>query len=372
MRGKLMLRKFIFIIKLSLFPALAWPLSKDVTRLKKICVQLYHYLGIILAISVQVSLVHNIVNHFDDVVLLVVLILFLSGVTHSLANFIFHRIYSQRIQYVTFEMIHFSESIQPHEDVIIKQYIDRFIVVYGMDVLSLYVSTLLAVIAVPFLMDQPFPMPIEYPFNVYNQPLRTIIYLYHSVVGIHVAAQTSTNILMGLLLWVISARLEILANELRKTTDIYHLVKCIKKHQYLLKCATEISFAVRPFAFTTICCSTIVTIIVLLFLSTDNLTMIYQYTGLIIRTLTEIFMYTWPAESLIETSQDVAETVFQMPWYNQSIKIRKILQIIIQRSRKPITISIPCVMSALSLNYFTSYFSTIVSYFKMLRMFLND
>lgn len=132
-------------------------------------------------------------------------------------------------------MIYFSESIQPHEDVIIQRYIDKIIIIYSGALLTLYVSMVIAVVAVPIVIDQPFPMPLDYPFNVYNQPLRSIIYLHHSVVGIHVTGQLSTNFLMGLLLWVVSARLEILANELRKTTDIYHLVKCIKKHQYLIK-----------------------------------------------------------------------------------------------------------------------------------------
>ncbi|XP_029159222.1 odorant receptor 67a-like [Nylanderia fulva] len=256
-------------------------------------------------------------------------------------------------------MIHFSESMQPHEDVIIQRYIDKCVMIYGVSLFTLYISTLICVIAVPLVMDQPFPMPLEYPFNVYDQPLRTIIYLHHVVVGMHVTGQLCTNFLMGLLLWVISARLEILANELRKTTDIYDLVKCIRKHQYLLKCATEVTFAARPFAFTTICCSTICTIIILLlFLTvikqTESMTMIYQYIGLIISSLSEVFMYTWPAENLIHRSQDIGQTAFDMPWYDQSIKLRKCLQIIIRRSQKPITVSIPCVMPALSLSYFTS------------------
>lgn len=95
-----MLKKIIFIVKLSLFPVWCWPLSKDATRLKMTCVQLYHYLSIILAICSQVSLIYTIMN-LDDFVALVELIFFLSSITHGIGNCIFHRIHRHRIQVIT-------------------------------------------------------------------------------------------------------------------------------------------------------------------------------------------------------------------------------------------------------------------------------
>ncbi|CAL1679890.1 unnamed protein product [Lasius platythorax] len=336
------------------------------------CVQLYHYLSIILAICSQVSLIYTIMN-LDDFVALVELIFFLSSVTHGIGNCIFHRIHRHRIQYITFEMIHFSELIEPHEDVIIQRYIDKCIIFYGSCLLVLYLCWAAAAFIIPFIMNQPFPIPIEYPFNVYYQPLKTIIYIHHVVVGLHLTAQICTNTFMSLLLWFASARFEILTEELRKTTDVYHLAKCIRKHQYLLKYATEVTLAARPFAFTTVCCSTTCTIITcLLLLTNDSSAMIYQYFGFIISGLSEVFMYTWPAEYLIYRSQDVAHAVFDTPWYDQSIEIRKCLQIIIRRSQEPVTVAIACIMPTLSFSYFASYCSTIVSYFTTLRIFLND
>ncbi|KAF3054645.1 Odorant receptor 259 [Nylanderia fulva] len=374
MRGQLMLKKIIFVLKLSLFPVLCWPLPKDATRFKITCVQLYHLLLIISAIIAEISMIYTIYNNYNDIVLLVEIILYLSCTVHSTENYIFHTIFRKRIQFVTFEMIEFSESIQPHEDVIIERYIDKCVMLYGVSLFLLYVSGFWPSL-VPFLTDQPFPTPIQYPesLNVYDQPLRVIIYIHQTAIAIQIAAQISTNSLMGLLLWITSARLEMLENELQKTTDIYDLAKCIRKHQYLLKCATEVTFAARPFVFSSICCSTICTIIILLlFLTSQSMTLIYQYTGFVGYCLAEIFMYAWPAENLIHRSEVFAQTAYDIPWYDQSTKIRKCLEIIILRSQKPITVSIPCVMASLSLSYFTSYFSTIVSYFTTLRIFLNN
>lgn len=133
-------------------------------------------------------------------------------------------------------MIRFSELIKPDEDIIIQRYIDKCIIFYGGSLLTLYLATIIVyIIAMPIITHQPFPSLAEYPFNVYYQPLRSIIYMQQIAVGIHIAAQLCTNIYMAFLLWLSSARFEILTGELRKTTNVYHLVKCIRKHQYLLK-----------------------------------------------------------------------------------------------------------------------------------------
>ncbi|XP_072766237.1 odorant receptor 13a-like [Anoplolepis gracilipes] len=373
MRGKLMLKKAIFAVKLSLFPICCWPLSKDATKLRMICVELYHYLCIILAICLKLSLIYAIINHLDDFIILVELILFLSSVIHSIGNFIFHKINRHRIQYITFEVIHFSELIKPHEDIIIQQYIDKCHIFYGTCLVTFYLATVVTVTIVPIIMDQPFPTLAEYPFNVYYQPLRTIIYMHQVVVGIHVTGQLCTNVFMALLLWFASARFDILTEELRKTTDIYHLAKCIRKHQYLIEYANEIVIATRPFALTTVCCSTVCMIIVcLLILTNQSLVLITKYATFGMSCLSEVFMYTWPAEHLIFTSQNVAQAAFDTPWYDQSSQVRKCIQIIIRKSQKPITVAIACIMPTLSLNYFASYCSTIVSFFTTFRAFLND
>lgn len=100
MRGKLMLKKIIFYVKLSLLPICGWPLSKDATRLEITCVKIYHYLSILLAISLQLALIYSIIIHINDFVVLIGLIMELSSAIHGMGNFIFHRINKRRIQVI--------------------------------------------------------------------------------------------------------------------------------------------------------------------------------------------------------------------------------------------------------------------------------
>lgn len=139
------------------------------------------------------------------------------------------------LQYVTFEMIHFSELIKPHEDIIIQRYVDKCIIFYGVSLILFYLATVI-VVGLSFVMNQPFPLLTEYPFDdACRQPLRTILFIHQVIVGVHVSGQLCSNVQMAFLLWFASARFEILTEELRKTTDIYYLAKCIRKHQDLLK-----------------------------------------------------------------------------------------------------------------------------------------
>ncbi|XP_011705510.1 PREDICTED: uncharacterized protein LOC105460706, partial [Wasmannia auropunctata] len=128
----------------------------------------------------------------------------------------------------------FCNVMKAHEEVIVQRYIDKCIIVYGISMFTFYLVTFVIITLVPPITHRPFPILAEYPFNVSYQPLKTIIFIHQSMIGIMMAAQLSTNIFMALLLWFASIRFEILSEELKKATDLYSLFQCIKKHQELL------------------------------------------------------------------------------------------------------------------------------------------
>ncbi|XP_071565725.1 uncharacterized protein [Temnothorax nylanderi] len=261
------------------------------------------------------------------------------------------------IQNVTFEMVNFSGLMKPHEEVLIQRYIDKCVVLYGASIFTIYVAMFFA-IAIPLVTEQTFPTLAEYPFDVSYQPLKTIIYIQQSAAGVLIAGQLCTNVFMALLLWFATARFEILSVELGKATNINQLYKCIKKHQELLEYSKEVALVVRPFAFTSVYCSTIsIIIIFLLFVTKQPVAVTYLCFGLFLTCILEVFMYTWPAEHLMLMCHNVAHAAFSILENSHLInlvEIRKCLQIIIMRSQKPVKISIPCLLPTLSLNYFSS------------------
>jgi len=124
--------------------------------------------------------------------------------------------------------------MKPHEEVVIQRYIDKCIIFHGTSIFIFYWLTFITIAVIPALQNQPFPTLAEYPFDVFYQPVKTIIFIQQSMAGIMVAGQLCMNVYMAMLLWFVSARFEILTEELKKTANVYQLFECIKKHQKLL------------------------------------------------------------------------------------------------------------------------------------------
>jgi len=132
-------------------------------------------------------------------------------------------------------MLNFCDTMKPHEEIIIQRYVDKCVVFYGVSMFIFNFSTAATITILPYLNHEPFPTLAEYPFDVFYQPLKTIIYIQQSISMILLGEQLCANIFMSLLLWFATARFEILCEELKKATDFYSLFQCIKKHQELLK-----------------------------------------------------------------------------------------------------------------------------------------
>lgn len=131
-------------------------------------------------------------------------------------------------------MEEFCDSMKPHEEVLIQRYIDKCAVFHGTSIIIFYFSGIITCMT-PIFTEATFPVYVDYPFDVYYQPMISIIYFHMCLVALFVVGQLCSNIFMAMLLWFAIARLEITNEELKKATNIYELYRCIKKHQELLE-----------------------------------------------------------------------------------------------------------------------------------------
>ncbi|XP_014487255.1 PREDICTED: odorant receptor 49b-like [Dinoponera quadriceps] len=374
MQEKVTLKKVIAVVKLSVFVIWFWPLPQNSSKRKLLCMKLYQFVSMILTIAVIASMLYALVKNLkEDLNLVIKSALGLFPSSHVIWNIWCHIFIYQRLQCVTFEMESFCALIEPHEEVILqRKYINKCASFYGFCIASYYM-TLFALFVGPFVLDQPLPAPADFPFDASHQPLRTITYLHQIVVGLQIAAHLSINAFMALLLWVVSARFRLLTEDIREIANTYDFVKCIEKHQHLLKYAREVAYTVRPFALGTVFFSTVSLIVFGLILITGaSLPLKIQFIFLAFSALSEVFMYAWPAEHLIHISSDVAHAAFETNWYDGSNNLRKNLQMIILRSQKPIVVALPCGLPSLSLRYYASYLSTIFSYFTTMRIMFEE
>ncbi|XP_011860055.1 PREDICTED: uncharacterized protein LOC105557416 isoform X2 [Vollenhovia emeryi] len=352
MQKKLLLKDVIYAVKLSVTLICCWPLKRDATKFQIFCMKLYHYFCIVMTACLAVPMTYAVICSLNDPFNTVQITILTSALYHTMANFIFYKINYHCIQKVTLEMVHFNNVMKPQEEIVIQRYIDKYLLLYGASLTTFYTMTAVTVF-IPAVTKQPFPAQAKYPFDVSYQPLKAIIYVQQSVVGFFVSGQLCINIYMALLIWFTAARFDILIEELKTATNVYALCKCIKTHQELLKYAAEVSIAARPFAFISICCSTVTSITIFLVLMTKPpLPVLLHLCGLFTTGIVEVFMYTWPAEILMRTNFEVGELAFNLLESHAS-KIWRRLQFIIMRCQKP-------------------YLSTILSYFTTLRVMMDD
>ncbi|XP_025155457.1 odorant receptor 49b isoform X2 [Harpegnathos saltator] len=279
--------------------------------------------------------------------------IFICPTTHVICNIVVYRIIWHRLQSITFEMENFYKLIKPHEETILQKYINKCVIFYGGSIIGIYLISII-IISGPVTLNQPFPIMAEYPFDVFHQPMRTIAYIHQSICILQASAHICINTYTTLLLWFSSARLELLTDNLHAIRNIYDLTKCVQEHQKLLKYAEQVIRAIRPFAFIVMCFSTLGLIIVgLIFVTDQPLSMKIQCAGIAFNGLSEVFMYTWPAEHLIHVNNKIEKAIYSVEWYEHSVELQRSIQIILMRAQKPLLITIPCVMPPLSLNYYT-------------------
>lgn len=126
-------------------------------------------------------------------------------------------------------MENFCELLKPREEAVVQRYIDKCIYFYGGAMFWIYLSAVF-IMSGPITLDQPFPTNAEYPFDVYHQPTKSIIFIQQTIACMQGAAQLCIYIFLALLLWFSSARLEMLVEKLQEITNFYELRKCIQEH----------------------------------------------------------------------------------------------------------------------------------------------
>lgn len=132
------------------------------------------------------------------------------------------------------EMEMFCKQANDKINIILQRCVDDRKRTYGVYALWCYL-TAIGVICGPLFLPQQFPTDAKYPFSVQYYPLKIIIYLHQSLVGLQASAGMCIDCTIALLLFYSSARLEILALKVRSVKNEHELDACIELHNQILR-----------------------------------------------------------------------------------------------------------------------------------------
>ncbi|XP_019700414.1 odorant receptor 43a [Harpegnathos saltator] len=366
------LDKIITFLRVHLKFACCWPLSRTATSFQVTLDRIFRFLSVVNGVLVVVELTYSISNHLDDVFLIMQLACALGIFCEvPLQTCLFTQKYD-RLQNVICEMEEYYERTTVEERDVIQQYCNKYTSFYGIT-LALTTASLVGSLVVPLMRSHTFPLEIEYPFRVDYQPMTAIIY-FHQALGMYqVYCQVCSNVFLALLLWFTTARFEILSNKFRTAADYAECKAYIQKHQDILRYAREVTNSIAHVVLSSLGVSTAALVFGgVTFLSRLPPSIKIQYIIVCSSSLTKVLLCTWPADHLMRTSANIAESAYNSLWYNQGIDTRKIILYTLLRCQQPIVISVPGLLKALTFQHYASYISTAFSYLTTFRIILSE
>ncbi|EFN74036.1 hypothetical protein EAG_14620 [Camponotus floridanus] len=292
MSRKLTLENVITFTKLSLVISLSWPLPATATKRQVVRFRLLRFLTYMNIWCLFVPLSMTLQDWSDHSDICIKSIPLIAGSAQAFIEMWICHGQHKHLQLLIAEMESYCKHAIGYEKDILQQYVDRYAMFYATAAMWFYLTAFAVVCSPPFSSDT-FPTYAKYPFNVNYQPLKTVIYVQQSTVGIQMASVLCINILIALLLWFASARY-----------------------------ANDVTHSVRFLVLTIVGCSAAAILFV----------------GL----------------TLVSLSSNIALAAYESLWYSRNVYMQKNLLLILLRCQKPVAVTVTCIIPVLSLRYFGS------------------
>ncbi|XP_072929574.1 uncharacterized protein [Epargyreus clarus] len=239
---------------------------------------------------------------------------------------------------------------------------------------------------VPLLEDErSFPFNIWMPFGPEKSPQYELGYVYQ-MMSIYISAllffavdgTTLAMIMYG------CGQLEIIIDKLKKlkavpmSTKLINphkdkmvqenntlFVECISQHQTIIRFIETLENSYHANIFFQLCGTVAIICIIGLRISIEEPSSVQFYSMLIymVTMLSQLFLYCWCGSELTARSEDLRDSLYQCPWYEQDAKFKRTLLIAMECMKKPIIfkaghyipLSRPTFVSILKSSY--SYFA---------------
>ncbi|KAF3054617.1 Odorant receptor 265 [Nylanderia fulva] len=364
------LEKLIAFLRMHLFFACCWPLPPTATKTQIAYDKFFRLLNGLHSVLMICAVTYRIITQYDNILIVIQLGCVLGTLCEvPMQIYLFVRQYD-RLQNIITKIENYNKHANSTEKDIIQEYINKYIMIYSV-MLILMTATLVALILIPLVLAHPV-LELEYPFSIDYQPMKGIIYLHQSFALYQVYAQVCATVFLALLLWFSTARFEILANKFQMITEHSDWKACIREHQEVLRFAEQVTLSISHLTLSSLGVSTITVIFSgLTFLGDFPLFVKLQYSIVCCSSLAKVFLCTWPADHLMSRSSYVGDAVYNSLWYKHGIATQKIMLYTLFRTQRPVIVSVPGLVAALTLQHYASVRYAIFNYAINICLFLQ-
>ncbi|XP_011694479.1 PREDICTED: odorant receptor 65a [Wasmannia auropunctata] len=218
-----------------------------------------------------------------------------------------------------------------------------------------------------------FPIEGTYPFLTESPFVIFIIYITQIYFIVQCGFCIGVDLLFAIFFLYSAAKLEMLCLEIQTVRNEGHINSCIKKHQEIIKFVDDTRDVVQFILFKTNITMAICSICSIFPIIHESLERSFQFIFIVIAGCQRLYITACPADDLMENSERVATEAYNILWSRKSrCIIIKNICFIIQRSQKPLVISMGSLLPTLSLKYYAKYLMKLLSYFMTIRAIIYN
>ncbi|XP_035728643.1 putative odorant receptor 92a [Vespa mandarinia] len=344
-----------------------WPPLTNTSKKKLFLIDVYFWGSFLFAQTMLMALANGMYVHRNNFEIMIQSMCFGITIIQMSIKMMTCRMQRSSLQSIIEEMENIIKQAAPYEKAILEKYVNRSAILHISLTFGFYLAGINIALG-PIFLPQSLPNFAAYPFDTESHPIYEIIYFQQALTAVQASTAATIDCQVALLLWFAGARFEMLKTEFANIVDEYNLTRCIKKHGQILSYAEKIVKTVRILILATTVITTILIVISgLIFIFTEELAVKFQFLVLDIVAVIQLFLNSYPAENLIQMSTAIGTAAYNLNWMDNSRKMWQNVCFLIQRSQKPVTLSIPGFIPALSLTYYMSFLSSSFSYFTTLR-----
>ncbi|XP_050455390.1 odorant receptor 4-like [Cataglyphis hispanica] len=289
-----------------------------------------------------------------------------------LLNLIIFKLRKTRIQKLLKEIEDFLRTSNDNEKTILQKYTDRYTIFFIL-VAICHCLGFFAFCCGPIFLSTKWPIEIWYPFSIESPMAICIFYILQVYVIMKAGLNFIVILMFGMFFLYSSAKLEMLCSKIQSAKNKSQINSCIKKHQKIIKYVNEASHAVQYILYkTNIVMSLVIISSTCSIIRGRSLWVSYQFVFMIICGCQKLYLTAWTADDLMENSVQVAMEIYSIPWFENLQYNTKDICFMIQRSQMPLGVNIRGLLPTLSLEYFTKYSMTTISYLTTMKTIIGD
>ncbi|XP_069700791.1 putative odorant receptor 85d [Periplaneta americana] len=145
-----------------------------------------------------------------------------------------------------------------------------------------------------------------------------------------------------------------------------YLVACVKYHQAILQISESIQEILSPVMLASFLTNEVMICVAAFQMTIDESNGQVKLFASLLKDAIYLLMICWCGEQLTEQSLTVNEVIYDSHWYNRSPKLKKMVQMCLMRSQKPVRLT-AAKLFTVSLETFSDIFNKVYAYFTILR-----